>query len=166
MTVTYVRVFPNPEHRSSALSQQASMLYVALFFCPKILSENTSMMREVGAAPCSRRSYCRRVSMTRTTTVTAMQIVAKHFNDNWVISVYMGVPADLSEDWAPYRAAREALVNECLIVRCTACRCRGSCLCAVTSLWCAFRVVVSRAPAEEHQGHDDAAPRVDGTGEP
>jgi hypothetical protein len=40
-------VFPEPEHRSSALSQQASILYVALCFVPGILHESKPMMREV-----------------------------------------------------------------------------------------------------------------------
>ena len=42
-----VRVFPDPEHRSSALSQQASMLYVALYFVPAVLNDHKSLMREV-----------------------------------------------------------------------------------------------------------------------
>ena len=45
------------------------------------------------------------------------QVVDKHFNDNWVIPVYMGILADLSEEWAPYKAAREALAMDCLQVR-------------------------------------------------
>jgi WASH complex subunit strumpellin len=54
------RVFPAPEHRSAALAAQASMLYVILYFSPKTLHENKPAMRE---------------------------IVDKHFNDNWVVSV-------------------------------------------------------------------------------
>ena len=82
-------VFPDPEHRSSALSQQASMLYVALYFNPAVLNEHKSLMREV---------------------------VDKHFNDNWVVPIYMGILADLSEEWLPYKAAREALAMDCLQV--------------------------------------------------
>ena len=44
------------------------------------------------------------------------QIVDKHYNDNWVVPVYMGVMADLSEEWLPYKAAREALAMDCLQV--------------------------------------------------
>ena len=40
-------MFPDPEHRSSALSQQASMLYVALYFVPAVLNDHKSLMREV-----------------------------------------------------------------------------------------------------------------------
>lgn len=77
-----VRMFPAPEHRSAALSQQASMVYVVLYFTPEHLKRNKSMMRE---------------------------IVDKHFNDNWIVHVYMGKLADLSEEWSRYPAAREAL---------------------------------------------------------
>mmetsp|Transcript_19340 Transcript_19340/g.68391 ORF Transcript_19340/g.68391 Transcript_19340/m.68391 type:complete len:1156 (-) Transcript_19340:124-3591(-) len=77
-----VRMFPAPEHRSAALSQQASMVYVILYFTPEHLTRNKSMMRE---------------------------IVDKHFNDNWIVHIYMGKLADLSEEWDRYPAAREAL---------------------------------------------------------
>lgn len=60
------------------------MLYVILFFAPDILHRQRATMRE---------------------------IVDKHFNDNWVVTLYMGWVADLSEMWAPYKAAREALAN-------------------------------------------------------
>lgn len=45
------------------------MLYVLLYFSPKTLSEETGSMRE---------------------------IVDKHFNDNWIIALYMGHVVDLS----------------------------------------------------------------------
>jgi len=50
--------YPNPDHRSIALASQAAMLFVCLFFKPKILHEEFSIMRE---------------------------IVDKFFPDNWVI---------------------------------------------------------------------------------
>jgi WASH complex subunit strumpellin len=53
--------YPNPEHRSIALSQQASILFVLLCFTPKILDKEMTKMRE---------------------------IVDKHFPDNWVIPIY------------------------------------------------------------------------------
>ena len=46
-----------PEHRSTALSNQAAMLYVALYFVPEILQSQQAKMRE---------------------------IVDKYFPDNWV----------------------------------------------------------------------------------
>ncbi|XP_020632450.1 WASH complex subunit 5-like [Orbicella faveolata] len=79
-----ISAYPLPEHRSTALATQASMLYVILFFAPDILQNQQAKMRE---------------------------IVDKHFPDNWVISVYMGNVVNLVEAWDPYRAAKTALNN-------------------------------------------------------
>lgn len=49
--------YPLPEHRSTALAMQASMLYILLYFEPEILVSQQAKMRE---------------------------IVDKHFPDNWV----------------------------------------------------------------------------------
>ena len=76
--------FPNPDHRSTRLAGQASLLYVILFFAPDILNKKKPTMRE---------------------------IVDKHFNDNWVIPVFMGRVVDLSVEWATYPAAKTALDN-------------------------------------------------------
>ena len=76
--------FPSPEHRSTRLATQASMLYVILYFAPDILSREKATMRE---------------------------IVDRHFNDNWVIPTYMGRTVDLMTEWAPYAAATAALDN-------------------------------------------------------
>ena len=54
-----VSAYPFPEHRSTALATQASMLYVILYFAPEILHGQQAKMRE---------------------------IVDKHFPDNWVWS--------------------------------------------------------------------------------
>jgi WASH complex subunit strumpellin len=78
------REYPDPEHRSTALAQQAAMLYVILYFVPEILNNEQAKMRE---------------------------IVDKHFPDNWVVSIYMGFTVDLIEVWEPYRAAKTALNN-------------------------------------------------------
>ena len=83
------RIYPAPEQRSVALAQQASMLYVILYFSPRTLHEAKPAMRE---------------------------IVDKHFSDNWVVPVYMGVTADLSVEWERYRAAKEALAMDTLVV--------------------------------------------------
>eukprot|EP00753_Platysulcus_tardus_P012790 PLAT3544.1.p2 GENE.PLAT3544.1~~PLAT3544.1.p2 ORF type:complete len:1162 (+),score=712.35 PLAT3544.1:31-3486(+) len=77
-----MRSYPAPRHRSTALAAQASMLYVLLFFMPRVLKKESSMMRE---------------------------IVDKHFNDNWVIALYMGKLVDVSAEWKRYRAASAAL---------------------------------------------------------
>jgi WASH complex subunit strumpellin len=78
------QAYPSPEHRSTALATQSSMLYVILYFAPHLLDRKQAIMRE---------------------------IVDKHFNDNWVIPVYMGFTVDLSEAWDIYGAARLALAN-------------------------------------------------------
>ncbi|XP_033351507.1 WASH complex subunit 5 [Bombus vosnesenskii] len=76
--------FPHPEHRSTALSNQASMLVIILSFKPSILHTHTAIMRET---------------------------VDRFFPDNWVISIYMGIVINLCDWWLPYKAARTALNN-------------------------------------------------------
>ncbi|KRX07259.1 hypothetical protein PPERSA_00416 [Pseudocohnilembus persalinus] len=76
--------YPSPQHRSVALSQQGSILYILLFFHPDILIEKKAKMRE---------------------------IVDKHFSDNWVITFYIGYYVDLTTDWKPYKAAKKAIDN-------------------------------------------------------
>jgi WASH complex subunit strumpellin len=76
--------YPNPDHRSTRLAQQASFLFVTLFFSPEILHKQKATMRE---------------------------IVDKYFNDNWVIATYMGQLHDLSVEWASYPAAKAAIDN-------------------------------------------------------
>ncbi|EDV40043.1 uncharacterized protein Dana_GF24157 [Drosophila ananassae] len=77
-------LYPHPAHRSTALSTQAAMLYVCLYFCPKVLHSQGSQMRE---------------------------IVDKFFCDNWCLSVYMGVTVNLVDAWQDFPAARSALSN-------------------------------------------------------
>ncbi|XP_071117463.1 WASH complex subunit 5-like [Haliotis cracherodii] len=79
-----ISAYPLPEHRSTALATQASMLYVILYFEADTLHNQQAKMRE---------------------------IVDKHFPDNWVISVYMGMIINLMDAWAPYKAASTALNN-------------------------------------------------------
>ena len=76
--------FPHRDHRSTRLAAQASVLYVVLYFAPDILIHEKASMRE---------------------------IVDRHFNDNFILATYMGTVADLSLEWAPYPAARAALMN-------------------------------------------------------
>jgi WASH complex subunit strumpellin len=76
--------FPNPLHRSTALSVQSSMLYVIMYFAPSLLHNSTSVMRE---------------------------IVDKYFSDNYMVAMYMGFVVDLADAWEPYKAARQALKN-------------------------------------------------------
>lgn len=74
--------YPHPEHRSIALSQQASILYVLLYFCPKILLNQRSRMRE---------------------------ITDKFFYDSWVLNVHLGHFESIIEAWQPYKAAKESI---------------------------------------------------------
>jgi WASH complex subunit strumpellin len=79
-----IKAYPLPAHRSTALSTQAGMLYVILYFAPHVLRDERATMRE---------------------------IVDRHFPDNWVIAYHMGHFVDLSVAWAPYKAAAAALAN-------------------------------------------------------
>lgn len=76
--------YPNPDHRSFALSNQASMLYVVMFFIPEFLAKESSRLRE---------------------------IVDKHFYDNWIVPVFMGYVVDLTNEWQVYDAAKVAIDN-------------------------------------------------------
>jgi WASH complex subunit strumpellin len=76
--------YPDPKHRSTRLATQASILYVILYFAPEILNKQKATMRE---------------------------IVDKHFNDNYVIPIYMGYLIDLTSEWAVYSAAKQAIEN-------------------------------------------------------
>ncbi|GMH56588.1 hypothetical protein TrST_g9055 [Triparma strigata] len=78
------KAFPDPEHRSTRLQNQASQLYVILYFAPDMLKSDDRGMREV---------------------------VDRYFNDNWIISMYMGTVVDLSVEWANYESAVKALNN-------------------------------------------------------
>ena len=76
--------YPNPDHRSTALASQGALLYVILYWAPKILRLGKSAMRE---------------------------IVDRHYGDNWVIAYGAGLTADLLTEWEPYEAASTALRN-------------------------------------------------------
>ena len=81
MTLVYGN---DPNHRSQALSQQASIIFCLLPFVPRILDEREAKMRE---------------------------ICDKHFPDNWVIPIYGGQLADLLAFWNSFPAAKKALEN-------------------------------------------------------
>lgn len=74
--------YPNPEHRSAAMALQGGLVYVLLFFCGDVLTQQLPVMKE---------------------------LVEKHFADNWVVHYYAGYTADLSLAWAAFPAACEAL---------------------------------------------------------
>ncbi|XP_036338292.1 WASH complex subunit homolog 5 isoform X1 [Rhagoletis pomonella] len=75
-------IYPHPDHRSTALSTQAAMLFVCLFFTPQTLHLQVAQMRE---------------------------IVDKFYADNWVVSIYMGVTINLIAAWDEFKAAKAAL---------------------------------------------------------
>ena len=70
------------EYQTVAFSQQASLLVVNLFFCPKTLEKDKKNM---------------------------FDIVSKHFHDNFVISFYMGYTIDINEYWKDFKEAHVAL---------------------------------------------------------
>ena len=74
--------YPLPEHRTTALAPQASVLAIILSFAPSVLQNETATMRE---------------------------ICDKFFHDNWVIPVYMGYSLNLIDYWDGYKAAKMAL---------------------------------------------------------
>ena len=76
--------FPKPEHRTTRLAGQASMLFVILMFSGQTLMKDTNAMR-----------------MT----------VDKFFSDNWVLPTYMGFLVDLTYEWQHMPAAKAALDN-------------------------------------------------------
>ncbi len=76
--------FPKPEHRTTRLAGQASMLFVILNFKGSVLSSEKNTMR---------------------------MIVDKFFNDNWVLPTYMGFLVDLTHEWQHMPAAKGALDN-------------------------------------------------------
>jgi WASH complex subunit strumpellin len=74
--------YPDPDHRSMALSQQASLLVSILWFSPETLTDKPEVMRE---------------------------IVEKHFADNWIVNWTYGKTMDLRIAWKRCEAANEAL---------------------------------------------------------
>lgn len=77
-----ISIYPHPDHRSTALSNQAGMLYVCLYFSPKIIHTQIAQMREIRD---------------------------KFFSDNWVVPVYMGITVNLVDAWDHFKAAKTAL---------------------------------------------------------
>jgi len=112
-----VSEYPNPEHRSTALATQASMLYVMLYFAPEILQND--QVRPIGCGEevlsGAASAYSCDAQATPECALGAQakmrEIVDKFFPDNWVIAYYMGIHVDLSEVWDEYKAAKLALNN-------------------------------------------------------
>ena len=70
------------EYQTLAFSQQAGLLVITLFFCPRTLEKDKKIM---------------------------FDIVSKHFHDNFVISFYMGYTIDINEYWKDFKEAHIAL---------------------------------------------------------
>ncbi|CAF3265995.1 unnamed protein product, partial [Rotaria sp. Silwood2] len=73
------KAYTELEHQTAAYATQAAMLYVLLYFYPDVLHNKQAIMRE---------------------------IVDKHFADNWVINLYMGMTVNLIDAGEPYKAAK------------------------------------------------------------
>ena len=76
--------YPNPQHRSAALANQAQMIFVLLGFTPRLLEHEHAKMREISD---------------------------KHFPDNFVIQIYQGYLVDVTQYWEPFPAAKKAVEN-------------------------------------------------------
>lgn len=76
--------YPNPSHRTTALSAQATYVFVLLFYVPQILHRDAPVMQ---------------------------QVVERFFSDRWVLSWAPGQVVDLGHEWERYKAARAALRN-------------------------------------------------------
>ena len=74
--------YVNTDYQSIAFSQQASLLVVILFFCPDFLEKDQRNMYD----------------LTR-----------KHFDDNFVVSFYMGYTIDINEYWKDFKEAHNSL---------------------------------------------------------
>lgn len=76
--------YPDPEHRSAALFDQAQIMFVLLNFCPRILEKEDARMRE---------------------------ITDRHFPDNWIIPIFQGYLVDLTTYWNDFNSAKKAMSN-------------------------------------------------------
>lgn len=74
--------YPDPSHRTTALSLQSGYVYVLLYHIPSTLINETSVMKA---------------------------ITEKFYADNWIVSWAPGFNSDLSQDWDKYKIARSAL---------------------------------------------------------
>ena len=76
-------VYPTTnEYKTTTFSQQASLLAISLFFTPETLEKEKKNM---------------------------LDVVSKHFYDNFVVSIYMGYTIDINEYWKDFSAANSAL---------------------------------------------------------
>ena len=56
-------------------------------------------------------AICTEIAKNMNHKIRRQSQVDKHFNDNWIITLYMGHVVNLRKNWAPYKAASTALKN-------------------------------------------------------
>lgn len=78
-----IRFYPDPQHRTTALSLQGGCLYVMLFYSRDLLHKGL-VMRE---------------------------IVDRFFKDNWVVPIFLHFSVDLLVSWDAYKEAKISLVS-------------------------------------------------------
>lgn len=78
-----IRFYPDPQHRTTALSLQGGHLYVMLFYSDDLLHRGL-VMRE---------------------------IVDRFFKDNWVVPIFLHFSVDLLISWDAYKEAKLSLVS-------------------------------------------------------
>ncbi|XP_022684401.1 WASH complex subunit 5 isoform X2 [Setaria italica] len=78
-----IRFYPDPQHRTAALSLQGGHLYVMLFYSDDLLHRGL-VMRE---------------------------IVDRFFKDNWVVPIFLHFSVDLLVSWDAYKEAKLSLVS-------------------------------------------------------
>uniref|UniRef100_A0A0E0KQ11 WASH complex subunit strumpellin n=1 Tax=Oryza punctata TaxID=4537 RepID=A0A0E0KQ11_ORYPU len=78
-----VRFYPDPQHRTTALSLQGGHMYVLLFYSHDLL-HNGLAMRE---------------------------IVDRFFKDNWVVPIFLHFSVDLLVSWDAFKEAKSSLVS-------------------------------------------------------
>ncbi|KAF0924916.1 hypothetical protein E2562_014992 [Oryza meyeriana var. granulata] len=78
-----IRFYPDPQHRTTALSLQGGHIYVLLFYSRDLL-HNGLAMRE---------------------------IVDRFFKDNWVVPIFLHFSVDLLVSWDAFKEAKSSLVS-------------------------------------------------------
>ena len=85
------------------------MLYVLLYFTPETLHREAAPMREIVDRYFHFHFFLEKFKNFK------FFLFPRHFPDNWVVAYYMGFTIDLTQAWAPYKAASAALRHTVLI---------------------------------------------------
>ena len=92
------------------------MLYVVLYFYPDLLNNGQVQCNLYHSIPYKTNlftlswvdttlRYSPRQGILTCLQAKMREIVDKHFPDNWVISIYMGITVDLIDAWEPYKVS-------------------------------------------------------------